>query len=58
MRDNRKGMLSLAKSSNADIIQHFHIAQRGCHTEQIEAAAISKIFNSVAANKYAAPGGP
>ncbi len=58
LRDNRKGMLNLAKSSNADIIQHFHIATEGLSTEQIEAAAISKILNSVAVNKYAAPGGP
>lgn len=58
LRDNRKGMLNLAKSSNADIMQHFHIATEGLSTEQIEAAAISKILNSVAVNKYAAPGGP
>lgn len=58
LRDNRKGMLNLAISSHADIIQHFHIATEGLSTEQIEAAAMSKIVNSVAVNKYAAPGGP
>ena len=57
LRDNRKGMLSLAKSSHADIIQHFHIATEGLSGEQIEAVTIGKILKSVAANTHTAHGG-
>jgi flavodoxin len=52
LRDNRKGMLTLAKSSHADIIQHFHIATEGLSGEQIEAVTIGKISKSVAANTH------
>ena len=51
LRGNRQGMLSLAKSSKADIVQHFHIATEGLSAEQIEVAAVSKISNTLAARK-------
>ena len=51
LRDNRKGMLSLAKSSKADIVQHFHIATEGLSAEQIEEAAVSKISKTFAARR-------
>jgi menaquinone-dependent protoporphyrinogen IX oxidase len=57
LRDNRKGMLRLAKSSHADIMQHFHVATEGLSGEQIEAVAIGKISKSVAANTHAAMAG-
>jgi hypothetical protein len=46
LRDNRKGMLSLA-----DIVQHFHIATEGLSAAQIEEAAVSKISKTVAARR-------
>jgi hypothetical protein len=55
LRENRKGMLRLAKSSKADIMQHFHIATEGLSAEQIGEAAISKFSKYVAGNKQAAP---
>lgn len=49
LRDNRQGMLNLAKSSKADIIGHFHIATEGLSGEQIEAATAAKMTKSLAA---------
>ena len=57
LRDNRKGMLSLAKSSKADIVGHFHIATEGLSAEQIEAVTNDKMLKSVAANTTAAMAG-
>lgn len=51
LRGNRQGMLSLAKSSKADIVQHFHIATEGLSAEQIEEAAVSKILKTLAARR-------
>ncbi len=57
LRDNRKGMMKLAKQTNADIVHHFHIATEGLSGDQIAAVTTGKMTRSLAATTCAAIGG-